>query len=524
MAAMGARRSAARAPAAAAPGRLVVVSNRLPVTLSRGPDGHWRAVASSGGLVTALVPLLRDRGGVWIGWPGVIEEDAPEQIPAFDRAGFTLRSVLLSGAEHRGFYYGFANEAIWPLFHDLQGRAFFEPEYWRSYLAANRKFAEATHAELRPGDLVWVHDYHLMGVAAELRRRGVAQALNFFLHIPFPPIDIYAKLPWRRELLELLLAYDLLGFQTPRDRRNFMGCVEALIPEVEIDRSRPLRVLRWRGHEVRVGAFPIGIDHQHFARAAATIKVTTAARRLRQQLGGLQLILGIDRLDYTKGITFRLDAYREALIRHPELVGAVTFVQVLVPSRERIPQYEKMRRSIEQLVGEISGVFSRPGWAPVHYMHRALDRDELLAFYRASGVALITPLKDGMNLVSKEYCAANVELDGVLVLSEFAGAAWQLAGGALLVNPYDREGVADRIYEACTMPAEERRRRMRKLRRAVREHDLFWWVDAFLGAASAASLATFPRRPERRAGEAAWTSELGPAVWVVEKERVRAPS
>ena len=476
-------------------GRLIVVSNRLPVVLE-SDGGRWRAKPGSGGLVTALLPVLRDRGGMWIGWPGTSDEHAglDEALAAVAHdAGYALRAVPLNHDEVEKFYQGFANEIIWPLFHDLHSLCNFDPAYWHTYTEVNHRYARIVAENTRPGDFIWVHDYHLMSVAAELRRLGHASRLAFFLHIPFPSLDIFLKLPWRFHILRALLEYDLVGFQTLRDRRNFVQCVRALFDDVAVHGKGQVLTLRANGHELRIGSFPISIDYQAFARHAADPEVTALAATLRDALPNRQLILGVDRLDYTKGIPHRLEAFRNALTYYPDLHERVTLIQVVVPSREDIPQYHELKTDIERLVGEINGQFTRPGgWVPVHYVFRSLRRADLLAYYRAAQIALVTPLKDGMNLVAKEYCACSIEEECVLILSEFAGAAAQMQKGALLVNPYDIEGVADAIVRAFHMPAEERRARMRRLRRGVREQDIFWWVDSFLRAAIAKDLSAFP--------------------------------
>jgi trehalose 6-phosphate synthase len=468
--------------------RLVVVANRLPVALHQDSAGEWHSERSCGGLVTALSPVLRERGGVWIGWPGTVEEDGADLDAALSSAGagYALAPVALTAVERDKFYQGFSNEIIWPLFHDLQSRCNFDPSYWDAYEQVNRKFAHVTAGVARPGDDIWVHDYHLINLASALREMGVRSPVGFFLHIPFPPPDIFLKLPWREQILRGLLAYSLIGFQTVRDRHNFAQCVQALLPDAAVEGRGQVVTVRAAGRAVRLGAFPIGIDEREFADLAEQPEVTDAARHMRAALQDRQLIFGIDRLDYTKGIPQKLEAFRRALIRYPELRGAVTFTQVVVPSRTGIPEYDDLKTRIEQLVGEINGQFTEPGWVPIHYWYRSLDRVELAATYRASDIALITPLKDGMNLVAKEYCACRPG-GGALILSEFAGAAAQLGESALLVNPYDVNGVADAIYRAWTMGEEEQRRRMRGMRRSIRRHDIFWWVDAFLAARQARS-------------------------------------
>jgi trehalose 6-phosphate synthase len=460
--------------------RLIVVSNRLPFSFRRARDGRWRAQPGSGGLVTALLPVLRNRGGTWVGWPGAAgpaRDFTAALAAAGGDAGYRLVPVPLGADEVRDFYQGFSNEVLWPLFHDLPSLCNFDPAYWRTYCNVNRKYARAVRRRARPGDFVWVHDYHLMNVAAELRRLGVRSRLAFFLHIPFPAPDVYLKLPWRAPLLDALLAFDLIGFQTARDRRNFIACAQAL------GRHVPPQ---------RVGDFPISIDYNSFMRLASAPEVAAKARELHRLLPKRKLVLGIDRLDYTKGIALRLRAFKDLLQRHPEMRGRVSLIQVVVPSREDIPQYHRMKTEIEQLVGRINGAFARPGgWVPVWYEYRNLSRLELLAYYRAADIALITPLKDGMNLVAKEYCACSIEEDCVLILSEFAGAAAQLGSGALLVNPYDVQGVAEAIRTAHAMPVAERTARMRRMRRSIQRQDVFWWVESFLRAAVARGLRDF---------------------------------
>lgn len=466
--------------------RLIVASNRLPFVLGQGADDEWRIEPGAGGLVTALVPVLQDRGGVWIGWPGSVEVkgDALEQVldRATRRTPYQVKPVLLTEEERDDFYYGFANEVIWPLFHDFPGYCTFDPDYWKAYKAVNRKFARVIAAASGPDDLVWVHDYHLMSVAQELRTLGVSSRIGFFLHIPFPPADLYVKMPWRYEILSAMLDYDLIGFQAQRDRRNFVQCLRALMKEVEVEGRGRVITVRVGDREVRVSVFPISIDFRAFAAEASSDEVTRRSAELRALLPHRQLILGVDRLDYTKGIPIKLKEFRHALLRFPQLRGKITLVQVVVPSREEITEYHNLKTEIEQLVGRINGEFAQPGWAPIHYQYRSWDRMELLAYYRAAEIALVTPLKDGMNLVAKEYCACRPDESGVLILSEFAGVASQLAPGALLVNPYDVYSVSDAIYRAFTMPEEERRSRMQALRSVVAKYDIYWWVDAFLNA------------------------------------------
>ncbi len=477
---------------------MVIVSNRLPVMIREDAREGWRILPGTGGLVTALAPILRDRGGKWIGWPGSAGGDVSglNQLlrKGGEAAGYELIPVNLTPAEVDGYYYGFSNEILWPLFHDLQTRCNMDADYWWAYEKANRRFAAKVVEETSPKDTIWIHDYHLILVGQLLRSLGVERKTYFFLHTPFPGPDIFLKLPWREKLIRALLDYDLIGFQTQQDRQNFTRCVRALAQDVTIrGRGRVLSV-PWAGRGGKVGVFPISIDYNHFAIKATSGEVSDTAWFFHEDLPERQIVLSIDRLDYTKGIPNRLEAIRCTLLRHPELIGKVTFVQIVVPSRRDIPEYAELKSKIEALVGEINGEFTRSGWVPIHYLFRSLSMEELLAYYRTSETLLVTPLKDGMNLVAKEYCAANSEGTGTLILSEFAGAAAQLKRGALLVNPYDTCGVADAIYRAFTMDERERKSRMKNMRRSIKRHDVFWWVDSFLGAAAGKNLAAFPEQ------------------------------
>ena len=468
--------------------RLVVVSNRLPVAAARGEDDTWSLLPGSGGLVTALAPALEARGGLWVGWPGLVGENDAEVRSLLEsfaaRHGYGLVPVSLTQSEHDLFYLGFANEVLWPLFHDLQSRCTFVPEYWQAFLDVNRKFAVASGAALQPGDMLWVHDYLLLGVGRFVRELAPEARLGFFLHIPFPPPDIFAKLPWRTEVLQALLAYDLVGFQTVRDRRNFIACLRAMLPEASARGRGNAQRVNYQGRRTCSASFPIGIDSRGFTDLAGRPDIAARAQSLQEAMGVAHLLLGVDRLDYTKGIPFKLEAVRRLLRVRPDLHRRLALVQILVPSRSDIPEYLHQKAVVERLVGEINGELGQPGWNPVHYFFRSVDREELVAYYRAASVCLATPLKDGMNLVAKEYCACQVERRGVLVLSEFAGAAVQLGEGALLVNPYDILGVAAAIARACEMPTEERRRRMARLQRNVLTEDVYRWVDDFLSHVS----------------------------------------
>jgi trehalose 6-phosphate synthase/phosphatase len=478
---------------------LVILSNRLPLSFTKGPKG-LHVKESSGGLVTALEPLLRQHGGIWIGSAGSEQDPRvnAELAKLSEQHHYRYETIALSAEEHAKFYEGFSNEIIWPLFHDLQSRCNFDPTYWEFYLRVNARFAECAHKVAKRGSLLWINDYQLMQVAPVLRKKWPSARLVFFLHIPFPPPDIFEKLPWGRQVLEGLLCHSLVGFQTARDVRNFLSCLRAFLPEASITRQTgeqrtDMRVIRHNQQQTAVGAFPISIDFEDFERASDSDDVRRRSSAIRGHQGrDMVTILGVDRLDYTKGIPERLKAFSVFLQKHPELHRKTSLVQIVVPSRETIPGYQALRAEIERLVAQVNGEFAEPGWVPINYIHRSLPRTELLALYRTSQVAFITPLKDGMNLVAKEYCACRHENDGVLILSEFAGAATELKTGSLLVNPYDQSAVADALASAVTMPLTEQRKRMTRLRNQIRKANLSAWLQSFL-------VHTMDAPPERRA-------------------------
>jgi trehalose 6-phosphate synthase len=485
--------------------RCIVVSDRLPIVLTREEGEAVRVSPARGALISSLTAVLGERRGVWIGWPGVAQEEMPgvrEVLAgAIQKGGFSLRPVMLSAQEKRNACGGFSGEVIWPLFHGLTAEHDFQPAYWQAFLKVNRRFARATAKTLARsasgGDLVWVHEPLLLNLACELRRLRAACRTAFFLHLPFPSPDLFLRLPWRGELLRGLLAFGQAGFQTALDLRNFLACVRLLAPAVAAaPAGGGLWSLRgpWHGVAVdlRAGAFPVGIDTRRIEEGSARPEVERRAAELRASLGGRRILLGVDRVDRAHGITEKLRAFAGALTRHPDLQDRVTLVQMAIPSRESLPRHAALRSEIERLVGEVNGAFGRPGWVPVCYLHREPEPGELLAWYRAADVALVTPLKAGMHLMAKEYCAAQVEGRGALVLSELAGAAPQLAGGALLVNPFDLQGVARTLRHALILNERERALRMRRLREEVRSHDVFWWADSCLATAPAGLPAQSP--------------------------------
>ena len=456
--------------------RVIVVSNRLPYTLRRAGDA-WKTEKSAGGLATAMGPILKKTEGLWVGWPGGSSDiNDPKRQSVLSRWAERERfvSVELPAGVARGFYEGFSNQTLWPLFHSFPSLLRFDPADWQAYVEANRLFCEAVVKHLRPGDLVWVHDYQLMLLPAMLRERVPQASVGFFLHIPFPPSTAFRILPRREELLRGLLGADFLAFHTHRYVQHFRDSVLRLLGVG----SRMDRVEEG-GRTVRLEALPIGIAPEEFS---GLVERDEKTRRLLGEMSErfkcCKVLLAVDRLDYTKGIPERLRAYRQLLDESPELRGKVVLLQVAVPSRESVPMYRELRREVDELVGRINGEFSTPGWTPIVYLRRNLPRAELAALYALADVAWVAPLRDGFNLVAKEYVACQRDGAGVLVLSEFAGAAAEM-GEALMVNPYDELRTAATVRRALEIPEEERRERMAALHRRVTHNNVFAWGERF---------------------------------------------
>ncbi len=445
-----------------------MVANRLPIAWDQ-ETRSWHT--SPGGLVSALAPILQDRRGTWVGWSGVADsQPLPDEVD-----GIAQVPVEVTEEEYENYYLGFCNGTIWPLYHDAIRPVEIHRHWWRPYVEVNRRFADAAADAAEPGDAIWVQDYQLQLAPHHLRQRLPEHRIGFFLHIPFPPLEIFARLPWRNEIIQGMLGADVVGLHTRQGVRNFARAARRFGGA-----TGPAEALRVDGRLVRVESVPISIDTGEFRRVAATPEVETMARRFRSDLGDPdKVILGVDRLDYTKGIDIRLRAFESLLERRPDLHGKVTFVQVAVPSREGVGEYQIIRERIEQLVGRISGAYGRAGWIPVLYLHRSIEREELVALYRSADIMLITPLRDGMNLVAKEYIATRLESTGVLVLSEFAGAAEQL-DRAMLVNPYDIDGLTTTLERGIGLGVDAQRERMRVLRRNVERWDVYRWAQACL--------------------------------------------
>ena len=460
--------------------RLLVVSNRLPLTLRKAEDGHWTTERSSGGLASAMNPILRDNGGDWIGWAGSSgEEDQEERNSVLQEWAQKDQcfAVELPAEIAKGFYEGYSNQTLWPVFHNFPSQLKFDAKDWQAYIEANRIFCRSVVDRYQQGDLVWVHDYQLMLLPQMLRAELPDAAIGFFLHIPFPSSEIFPILPRREELLQGLLGADLVAFQTHGHLQQFRAALlrvlglESKIAEVAVG-----------GRPIRLEAHPIGIAPEQYTdllnhdETTAQLHAEWAAR-----YRGRRVLLAVDRLDYTKGIPERLRAFAHLLRSSSELREKVVLIQVAVPTREGIETYQDLRTEVNQLVGEINGKLGTPGWTPVVYINRSIERAELVALYKLADVCWVGSLRDGMNLVAKEYVACKAEGDGVLVLSEFAGAAAEM-GEALLINPFDEERTALSIERALTLDEDERRRRMERLHSRILHNNVFRWGERFLAS------------------------------------------
>jgi trehalose 6-phosphate synthase/phosphatase len=458
-------------------GRLLIVSNRLPVS-THLERGELRVLESAGGLATGLKGPHRESGGLWIGWPGDTSQLSESQLASLERQLAELHTAPchLSRQEVVAYYESTANGVLWPLFHYLIDRLPFRTESWDAYRSVNERFARLAAQHYQPGDTIWVHDYQLALVPAMIREVLPEARIGFFLHIPFPAAEVLRIFPWGKELLSGLLGADLIGFHTLSYARHFGNSLIHLLgltPDVDH--------VRLGGRRVHFGAFPMGIDAAQFKDDACSPDVEARTAAIRAEAGGLRVLLGIDRLDYTKGIPRRLHAVERLLELHPEWQGKIRFVQIAVPSRTQVAEYGTFTSEVNELVGRINGNFGTPSWVPIHYLYRGFSQRELVSLYQAADVMAVTPLRDGMNLVAKEYVASRADGKGVLVLSEFAGAAAEMAE-ALLVNPYDVDALAHALHTALLMPEEEQRPRMEALQKRVAEWDVHRWARDFLDA------------------------------------------
>lgn len=458
-------------------GRLIVVSNRVNPPADAG-------VETAGGLAMALAAALREYSGTWFGWSGETVETFTGQISMQRIGGVTVALMDLEEQDREEYYDGYANRTLWPLFHSRTDLAAYERSFDAGYQRVNRRFAETLAPLIGPDDLVWIHDYHLIPLGQELRRLGVANRIGFFLHIPWPGPRTLTTLPQHRRLVESLLAYDLVGFQSNDALTAFGEYVER-----ELDLKVEDGIVTFSGRETCAGAFPIGIEAEAFARLTQAPAARAAFERMRQSQAGRRMIIGVDRLDYSKGLEERFLAYEQMLADHPDLAEQVFLLQIATPSRDAVEAYQEIRARLDAISGRVNGAYATVDWVPIRYVNRSHRRDELAGLYRAAHVGLVTPLRDGMNLVAKEYVAAQDPEDpGVLVLSRYAGAAEQMTD-ALIVNPFSREEMSEALARALAMPREERRKRWRRLMDGVLRDDVAAWRDRFV-AALAGDLAT----------------------------------
>lgn len=461
---------------------LVVVANRLPLDLDDASQGRAVWKRSPGGLVTALEPVLRSERGSWVGWPGT----ADRALDPFVHAGLHMEPVPLSEIEVEEYYEGFSNGTLWPLYHDASTPPTFDRQWWNAYCRVNARFAQAAADVAAPNATVWVQDYQLQLVPKMLREIRPDVTIGFFLHIPFPPREVFLQLPSRRHILEGLLGADLVGFQLPGDVENFRAAASAVLGNAAQSPSDGIGQIQVGDRAVRVGAFPISADSSKFAEQARSAPIRERAQQIRRLLGDPEtVLLGVDRLDYTKGIGVRLDAVGGLYDDGRLEPGRHAMVQIATPSREQIDQYAQMRTAIETKVGHLNGTHGQLGVPAVHYLYQGVAREELIALFVAADVMVVTPLRDGMNLVAKEYVACHPEGDGALVLSEFAGAAAELHD-AYLVNPYDVDLVKEAIAAALKATPAERRRRMTRMHCQVLSHDVHHWAQLFLETLAAA--------------------------------------
>jgi trehalose 6-phosphate synthase len=452
--------------------QLVIVANRLPVDRVELADGSlgWRR--SPGGLVSAMDPVMRDRNGVWIGWPGGTETG----LEPFEDDGLSLVPISLTATDIEEFYEGMSNATLWPIYHDVVAKPEFHREWWETYVDVNRRFSEKAAEIAEKGATVWVHDYQLQLVPQMLRELRPDLRIGFYLHIPFPPAELFAQLPWRRQVIEGLLGADLVGFQMAGGAANFVRLVRQRVGH----KTHRDVVYLPDGRNVRAAAFPISIDTRSFEELARRESVAQRAEEIKTALGNpTKVFLGIDRLDYTKGIYARLRAFSELIADGTLDVEDAVFVQVATPSRERVQQYRILRDDIDRLVGRVNGDLGRIGRPAISYLHSSYPREEMAALYRAADIMVVTPFRDGMNLVAKEYVACRYDDDGALVLSEFAGAADELRQ-AWLVNPYDINGMKAALLDAHRADAKERTKRMKAMRKTVLKNDVAAWATSFL--------------------------------------------
>jgi trehalose 6-phosphate synthase/phosphatase len=455
--------------------KTIIVSNRLPVNIERKEDGTLAYKPSSGGLATGLGSIYKQGNNLWIGWPGIYLDDENEQLSLeTELLKESLSPVFLAPNDFKNYYEGFSNATLWPTFHYFPQYAVYEEKFWEAYQISNQKFCDAILKIVQPEDTIWIHDYHLLLLPQMLRQKFGKISIGFFQHIPFPSYELFRLLPWRRQLLMGMLGADLIGFHTYDDMRHFLSSVNRLAGigyfqgQVELGNRK-----------IIVDAFPMGIDYDRYEETAKKTDTINREERYRQSLGDQKLMLSIDRLDYSKGIPQRLRAFEQLLEKHPEYRQRVSLFLIVVPSRDTVERYRRLKIEIDELVGRINGQYSRLAWTPIHYFYRSFPIEALCAFYRMAHVALITPLRDGMNLVSKEYVASKLDQKGVLILSEMAGASKELSE-AILINPNDIQQITEAMKMAINMPEEEQKKHMTIMQNTLRKYNIHHWVKLFL--------------------------------------------
>ncbi|MCJ8164553.1 bifunctional alpha,alpha-trehalose-phosphate synthase (UDP-forming)/trehalose-phosphatase [Pontibacter sp. E15-1] len=454
--------------------KLIIVSNRLPVKLQE-KEGELEYKTSEGGLATGLGSIYKKGDNLWIGWPGLVVDDPiTQQRIRQDLRPESMQPVFLTETEIKEFYEGFSNETLWPTFHYFSQYAEYDQQLWETYVEVNQKYCEAVVEQAGPDDTIWVHDYQLLLLPSMLREKLPNSTIGFFQHIPFPSYEVFRLLPWRKELLEGMLGSDLVGFHTYDDMRHFLSSVNRLVGYGSMH--------GWINTNTRsllVDSFPMGIDYEKYSQTAALEEVVKREKIYRGNLNAEKVILSIDRLDYSKGIAQRLKAFEQFLEEYPDFHERVTLLMLVVPSRDAVEKYKELKEEVDELVGRINGKYSRISWNPIQYFYRSYPLETLSAFYRMADVALVTPMRDGMNLVCKEYIASKLDKKGVLILSEMAGASKELSD-ALLINPNDINQMVKAIYSALTMPEEEQIAHMTNMQESLQRYNIHHWVSMFM--------------------------------------------
>ena len=461
--------------------RLIVVSNRVPYSISKIEDKIVYK-KTAGGLVTALDPLMKRMGGLWIGWSGVVGSNKEIgdriKIEGDDGIeGYELKFVKLNENEVKDYYNGFSNRTIWPLFHGFLFQSYFDYDYWKAYYRINKKFANEIITVLDEDDVIWVHDYHLM-ITPEIIRQNVKQAkIIFFLHIPFPNYEILNALPWSKEIIKGLLGCDIIGFQTRKDAINFLAaCKEILKLTPDFNEFS----VNYIDRKIYVKEFPISIDYESFSKAGKKKEASKFIKNIKSYSKNTSFVLGVERLDYTKGLKEKFRAIERFFEKYPDYKKKVVFIQIAVPTRTKILEYVRFKKEIDEMVGRINGKFADGIWSPIIYIYKSLSQEKLVSYYKLSDICLVTPLKDGMNLIAKEYIASRSEVNSVLILSRFAGVADEFKDYALMVNPYDIEDVADRIKYALEIDLEQKTTRFNSLKEIVKKRDVFYWLESIV--------------------------------------------